>query len=339
MKTPLATTMFLALTLISAPAMADDHRPGTPPARGTPPQAQDDGRSSGPHDPRGDGRDDDHHDGRAYGHDDDHHDGRAYGHVDDHRYGPHDGRGGPGGYAVSGVSLANQAGVEVSVWVDGTFRGSVRANDTRTFSELPGLHQVVARGADGCVLYNSAVSFTPRGLGYVQVVPPFAIATLFNQGSTPLYVTAGTTSLWILPGTRQDVRVPNGCSHVFTSIVGPRGSLIAVGDYELRATGGQRLVQEIGWTPPPRLARTVLTNHEPTTVRIYIDNREVLTLRPGQTASLDLIGGRHQVLVTEARGRVLFNAGIDVRAGSQSEVDIWRGVRIHSARGTYIASR
>ncbi len=337
MKTQLTTTAFLALALLSAPAMADDHRPSTPPPHGAPPSGQDTNRGSNGqgYDAHGDyGHGDDRGD---YGHGDEHGD---YGHGrGEHEDYGHGGEYGQGGYAVTGVSLVNHAGVEMTVWVDGAFRGPVRANDTRTFSESPGLHQVLARGADGCVLYDGAVMLSPRGLGYVEVVPPFATATLFNNGSAPLYVSVGNTSLWLLPGARQDVRVPNGCSHVLTSIVGLRGALIAVGDYELRAVGGQRLYQTIGWTPPPRLSHTVLTNHEPTTVRVYVDNREVLCLRPGETASVDLTGGRHQVMIAEIRGRVLFNAPVDVRAGGRSVVDIWHGVHIESANGTYVASR
>lgn len=321
MKTQLTTTALLALTLISVPALADDHRPGTPPSHGAPPSGQGYGH---------DDDDDDDHGRDGYGHDDRGGYGQGYG-QNDRGYGQ--------GYAVTGVSLINHSGVEMTVWVDGSFRGPVRANDTRTFSETPGLHQVVARGADGCVLYDSAVMLAPRGLGTVEVVPPFATATLFNNGSTPLYVSAGRTSLWILPGTSQDVRVPNGCSHVITSIVGPRGALVQVGDVELRAVGGQRIFQSIGWTPPPRLSGTTLTNHQPTTVRVTVDNREVLCLRPGETATVDLTGGRHQVMIAEIYGRVLFNAPVDIRPGNRSVVDIWNGVRIESANGTYVASR
>lgn len=300
MKTPLTTTMFLALALTGAPALADDHRPGGP------------GNSQG--------------NGHAYGHDD-HDDDR-----DDHG-------GFVPGYAVTGMSLANRSGLELSVWVDGTFRGPVRVNDTRTFSDMPGAHQVLARGADGSVVFSGPVVFTPRGLSYLEVVPPFAMVTLFNNGSVPLFVSAGPTSLWIVPGARQEVRVPAGCSHVLTSISGPRGAMIPVGDFELRATGGQRLVQDIGWSPPPRMAHATITNHERVTVRIYVDNRQVLSLRPGEQATLDLTGGRHQVFVAEAGGRVLFNAPIDVRAGTRSDVDIWHGVHVQPMSGSYVARR
>lgn len=278
--------------------------------------------------------DDDHRsrgDGRGYGdsrgHDDDHHD-------------PRSGYGvpvAPPPYAVSGVTLTNRAGVEADVWIDGVFRGGLRCTDARSFTERPGTHDVLVRARDGLVLFQGRVVLSPRGLLPLDVVLPLATLTLVNDGQAPLWVTVGRDAQWILPGARYAFQVPAGLAHVTTAMYG-RGGLVPVSAYDVRTLPGRPAFQSIGFAPPPRDAQVLLTNHESTTVRLYVDGREVVALRPGESRAVNVPLGRHDVLLVEQRGRVLYQAPVDVRGG-RTEVTIWNGVNVSRGTTGWVALR
>lgn len=226
----------------------------------------------------------------------------------------HDDRGYTSSQPPATVYVDNDAGEEVQVWIDGTFRGAIRPGDVRTFSSLPGHRVVHAETRRGEVLYDTRVQLHPHRTATVQVLPLLLDLVLTNFGDMPLLVDMpGSSAFWLSPGQRRSLDVRAGTFTVSTSMMTYRG-LQRVETHRLDVYRDTTF--DLG-RHVARNTEVTLTNHESRTVRVYIGGREIAVLRRGETRTLEVQPGRHEVLLAEDRGRVLYNAPVSFDANAR----------------------
>ncbi|MCB9679944.1 MAG: hypothetical protein H6733_00605 [Alphaproteobacteria bacterium] len=232
----------------------------------------------------------------------------------------------------AGVYVDNDSGLEVDVFVDGAWRGSVRANDERTFSTLPGQRSVVVRThGTNLELFDSRLALSPARSTSVRVLPPVSHLTLVNDGPAPLLVDLSTTrdDFWLLPGTRRTLDVVPGFTRVTTSVYTLHG-MAAVSTYDLRLAAGTSAIQDIGRLPPPPSSHVAFTNYEHTPLRVYVAGREVAVIPPRSTREVDIDAGRVMVTVAQDGGRILYNAPVTFEAASRHVVEVRGGIKVAS---------
>lgn len=200
---------------------------------------------------------------------------------------------------LTAVWVDNEAGAPIEVYLDGQYRGSVRAGDERSFTATPGNHGLVATSA-GHTLYNRAVVTTPRGPTRVVVQPAMVPLTLTHHGAGPVWVElAGATPFWMMPGASQTLMVqPQPGLAVTTSIYG-RGGLFPVATVPVQLMPGRGATLEVGYTAAPPSTTVTLINQEDRLVRVYIGGYEVAVVPPGQSRTWEVPPGRAKVLIVE----------------------------------------
>jgi hypothetical protein len=319
----LTALLTLATALLGAPALADDHG-------------------------RGHGDDDRHgwdHDGRDRDHDDHARPSgpppAAYvpppppvvGPAPDHAR-PGWGTPGPRGVPPAFVEVRDDAGTDVDLYVDGAWLGPVTSGTTGSFRASAGRHTLTVRArVDGAILSDQRLDLLPGRSTFLPIAPPRVALQLANHGPAPLYVTVAgdARGFWLTPGTRQRVDVAVGVVPITTSVYGPRG-LVPVDRHDVIVPYGARgLVQELGWAAGPPTTALTLTNHERTTVRVWIAGREVAVIPPGATRQVQVAAGRHPVVVTEDGGRVLWDAPATFAARGRYDVEIRHGFQVRDA--------
>lgn len=251
--------------------------------------------------------------------------------------------------APGGVSLDNDSGVAIDLYIDGAWRGEVARGDTRTFSTLAGRRQVVVRAHDlGVVLFDDRMTLQSGRPVPVRIVPPTTRVTLKNQGGAPLYASmAGVQGgVWLLPGGHHTLEVA-GFQAVVTSSLYTRYGLTPVDADVLRLTPGRAMVHSLGFTAVAPNSQLSVTNHERRTVRVFIGGQEVVAIPPRSTRSFETTAGRHMVTVAEDGGRILYNQAADFTPNSRHTIELRDGVHIATepgrplglGHGGYVAAR
>jgi hypothetical protein len=212
------------------------------------------------------------------------------------------------GPPVTAVWIDNDAGGQVEVWLDGVWRGSVRAGDERAFTTTPGAHGLSAMWSDGTPLITQTVVTSPQGLTRVRVTPPMATVNLSHRGQAPVWVEVpGVAPFWMLPGAVQQLTLPLASGMTVTTSVYGRMGLTPVASVPLFLRAGQVTVAEVGWTAVAPSSTVTLTNLEDHLVRVYIGGAEVAVVPPGQSRTWEVAPGRFQVLIVEQTDGVVLD--------------------------------
>ncbi len=242
-----------------------------------------------------------------------------------------------------GLRVDNDTQSAVDVYIDGSWRGTVRVRDERTFTSTPGRHDVQMIAQDtGAPLYRNALVLTPSRVLEIELEAALAQLQLHNKGRDALYVTVEhNPGFWLMPGSRQVVQVRPGIADVTTAMYTPYG-LQTIGQYSWQLTGGLTIDRDIGFIAPPPPARVVatrpaaparsritVTNQENSTIRVYIGGAEIAAIKSGRTESFSVPPGRQMVTVVEHRGRILYNEPVTFDPRKDHVV------RIANSRGTH----
>lgn len=236
-----------------------------------------------------------------------------------------------------GLRIDNEAGTQVEVYVDGSWRGSVFANGERTFTTLPGRRDVRVVSTRGAPLYQDSLVLHPHRMVEVDVFQPIATLRLDNEGSAPLFVDVpGANGFWLNPGQVQSLQVRSGSIPVTTSVSTPRG-MTRLGTETLQLAPGRIYEHDIAWVPPRTASMVTVTNGERHMMRVYVGGTEIGVIRGHSTATLSVPVGRQLVTVVEHGGQVVYNQPVNFDGRVDHEILIDANGRCSSRVAGHVA--
>lgn len=214
-----------------------------------------------------------------------------------------------GYHQPAALSLDNHTSDRVDVYIDNAFRGSIHARDDRSFSAWPGTHAILVRDDAGRVLMNERVAVNYGRNNDIDVYGQRGSLLVDNDGRTALWVEVNNRApFWLSPGQSKRIDIQASVAHLEASAMTSRG-LRPVFEKNYDVMGGRTRRADISWAAAPVAANTrfVVNNFENNSIRVFIEGRELASVAAGGSRSFNVSPGRHDVLIIENRGNVLFD--------------------------------
>jgi hypothetical protein len=217
------------------------------------------------------------------------------------------------GHSDAFVEIDNRFDGPAQVWIDGRLEGVV-AGDSRTrIDSRPGMHSLIIKRAEtGFVLRSESLHLSPRTTTILRVDPPMSTLRIRNPSEAALKVTAGRHDLWISPHTTVELPVRAGN----LSLVATTPGDFRVHDRTVWVEPGRRSLTTLDYEP---LAKVIVYNRHPHSLRVVVDGREVERIGPGQQEWVTVRPGSHTFQLFHG-ARLVDSTALRLQPGQQHAI-------------------
>lgn len=223
--------------------------------------------------------------------------------------------------AVAGLTLANEFGTQLEIWVDDHFVGAILRDSTRTFSVEPGYRRIIAVTPNGQRVYDERTYISPNRGEALALRPQRGTLALRNDGQVPLFVTVdGRQGTWLSPGQRNEWTLAAGPARVTSQIWTPSG-LRTVEQMDVRVHGGELARADVGYTPIDPNGHVRVRNDSGAPMRVYLNGQLAGIVDGGDARRFDVAPGTVWITVMEPRGDILYDRKINLGRGEDLRVD------------------
>lgn len=252
--------------------------------------------------------------------------------------------------APAPLTIENQSNAQLKLFVDGRFMGEIRDGFERIFSVAPGYHDIRV-SCDGMDMYNKRTYVSQNRGKELTIRPATGTLALTNVGSQAIMVSINDgRDLWLAPGQSQKYEVFAGLAELDATYWDHHGQQ-RIQTQRFDIDPGRTTHATTGIKQDMRSGEIQLSNSGYETLSIFIDGRDVGSIRSGNTKTFAVDTGNTWVMAVQPDGDTVFSDKLNVRSNETERLSLGQpgrhcngtpqatSVRVQTPRHTFTVAR